>query len=202
MSPVACPSASGSGPGRRQAVEAGAIAAPRRGFGLDCLPPARSGALQQTRTYYGRRRAPITDAEEAARCRHDPSRTTFGLEPAEIRLERGLDRVRIDHHRRLRHGTPCDPSAGRDRDAHGLGIVGATLVTVGVTDVVAMIASPLQRINLKLWKTSTGVEDDLRELWLHEMRQIQRLSAYKGAREVIVEVVDLVEDETNHYQTD
>jgi len=65
-----------------------------------------------------------------------------------------------------------------------------------------MIASPLQRINLKLWKTSTGVEDDLRELWLHEMRQIQRLSAYKGAREVIVEVVDLVEDETNHYQTD
>jgi hypothetical protein len=28
------------------------------------------------------------------------------------------------------------------------------------------------------------------------MRQIQRLSAYKGARKLVIEVVDLVEDET------
>jgi hypothetical protein len=48
--------------------------------------------------------------------------------------------------------------------------------------------------NLKLWtKTSTAVDDDLRELWLHEMRQIQRLGAYEWARDVIVEVVDIVE---------
>ncbi|WP_445487878.1 DEAD/DEAH box helicase [Rhodopseudomonas sp. RCAM05734] len=52
--------------------------------------------------------------------------------------------------------------------------------------------------NLKLWtKTSTAVDDDLRKLWLHEMRQIQRLGAYEGARDVIVEVVDIVEDETS-----
>jgi AAA domain len=53
-------------------------------------------------------------------------------------------------------------------------------------------------LNLKLWrKTSTETDNDLRELWLHEMRQIQRLSAYEGAREVIIEVFDIVEDETS-----
>lgn len=52
--------------------------------------------------------------------------------------------------------------------------------------------------NLKLWqKTSTAADDDLRELWRHEMRQVQRIGAYEGAREVIVEVVDIVEDETS-----
>jgi hypothetical protein len=52
--------------------------------------------------------------------------------------------------------------------------------------------------NLKLWrKTGTAVDDDLRALWLHEMRQIQRLGAYEGARDVIVEVVDIVEDATS-----
>jgi hypothetical protein len=52
-------------------------------------------------------------------------------------------------------------------------------------------------LNLKLWrKTSTEADNDLRELWLHEMRQIQRLSAYEGARKLVIEVVDLVEDET------
>jgi hypothetical protein len=52
--------------------------------------------------------------------------------------------------------------------------------------------------NLKLWtKTSTAIDDDLRELWLHEMRQIQRLGAYEGARDLVVEVVDIVEDATS-----
>jgi hypothetical protein len=52
--------------------------------------------------------------------------------------------------------------------------------------------------NLKLWrKTGTANDDDLRELWLHEMRQIQRIGVYEVAREVIVDVVDLVEDETS-----
>jgi hypothetical protein len=52
--------------------------------------------------------------------------------------------------------------------------------------------------NLKLWrKTGTAVDDDLRALWLHEMRQIQRLGAYEGARDVVVEVVDIVEDATS-----
>jgi hypothetical protein len=52
--------------------------------------------------------------------------------------------------------------------------------------------------NLKLWrKTSTAIDEDLRELWLHEMRQIQRIGAYEGAREVIVDVIDIVEDETS-----
>ena len=50
--------------GRRQAVKAGAIAPPLRGFGLDCLPPTRSGALQAdkdvllalSRSHHGYRR--------------------------------------------------------------------------------------------------------------------------------------------------
>jgi hypothetical protein len=52
--------------------------------------------------------------------------------------------------------------------------------------------------NLKLWrKVSSAINDDLRQLFLHEMRQIQRLSSYEGAREVIVDVVEIVEDETS-----
>lgn len=49
---------------------------------------------------------------------------------------------------------------------------------------------------LKLWKkTGTSVDDDLRELWLHEMRQVQRVMSYAGAREVIVDVLEFVEDD-------
>ncbi|HVM78162.1 MAG TPA: AAA domain-containing protein [Stellaceae bacterium] len=51
---------------------------------------------------------------------------------------------------------------------------------------------------LKLWrKTGTPLDDDLRALWLHEMRQVQRLMAYSGAREVIVDVLELVEDDAD-----
>lgn len=49
--------------------------------------------------------------------------------------------------------------------------------------------------SLKLWrKTGTAVDDDLRQLWLHEMRQVQRIMAYSGASEVIVDIIELVED--------
>lgn len=51
---------------------------------------------------------------------------------------------------------------------------------------------------LKLWrKTGTAVDEDLRQLWLHEMRQIQRVMSYSGAREVVVEVLEFVEDSEN-----
>ena len=49
--------------------------------------------------------------------------------------------------------------------------------------------------NLKLWaKTGTAADDDLRQLWLHEMRQVQRVMSYAGAREVIVDILEFVED--------
>lgn len=49
--------------------------------------------------------------------------------------------------------------------------------------------------NLKLWaKTGTTADDDLRQLWLHEMRQVQRVMSYAGAREVIVDILEFVED--------
>jgi hypothetical protein len=52
--------------------------------------------------------------------------------------------------------------------------------------------------NLKLWrKTGTELDDDLRQLWLHEMRQVQRVMSYEGAREVIVDVLEFVEDESD-----
>jgi hypothetical protein len=48
---------------------------------------------------------------------------------------------------------------------------------------------------LKLWrKTGSAVDDDLRGLWRHEMRQVQRVMSYAGARDVIVDVVEFVED--------
>ena len=49
---------------------------------------------------------------------------------------------------------------------------------------------------LRLWrKTGTPVDEDLRQLWLHEMRQMQRVMSYAGARDVIVDVIEFVEDE-------
>jgi hypothetical protein len=49
---------------------------------------------------------------------------------------------------------------------------------------------------LKLWrKTGTAVDDDLRGLWRHEMRQVSRIMSYAGARDVIVDVIEFVEDE-------
>jgi hypothetical protein len=52
--------------------------------------------------------------------------------------------------------------------------------------------------SLKLWrKTGTPADDDLRQLWLHEMRQVQRVMSYAGARETIVDVLEFVEDDAN-----
>ena len=49
---------------------------------------------------------------------------------------------------------------------------------------------------LKLWrKTGRPVNQDLRQLWLHEARQVQRVMSYAGAREVIVDVLEFVEDD-------
>lgn len=49
---------------------------------------------------------------------------------------------------------------------------------------------------LKLWKkTGEAVDDDLRQLWLHETRQVQRVMSYSGARDVIVDVLEFVEDD-------
>ena len=51
---------------------------------------------------------------------------------------------------------------------------------------------------LKLWRKAGGDADaDLRELWRHEMRQVTRVMAYSGARDVIVEVLEIVEDDEN-----
>ncbi|MER2509707.1 MAG: hypothetical protein ABTQ27_13275 [Amaricoccus sp.] len=50
--------------------------------------------------------------------------------------------------------------------------------------------------SLKVWrKTGATVDDDLRQLWLHEMRQLQRVMSYSGARETIVDILEFVEDE-------
>jgi hypothetical protein len=49
--------------------------------------------------------------------------------------------------------------------------------------------------SLKLWrKTGTPVDADLRGLWRHEMRQVQRVMSYAGARDVIVDILEFVED--------
>lgn len=54
-----------------------------------------------------------------------------------------------------------------------------------------------RELTLKLWRKSGGQGDaDLRELWRHEMRQIARLMVNPGAREIIVDLLELVEDDT------
>jgi hypothetical protein len=51
---------------------------------------------------------------------------------------------------------------------------------------------------LKLWRKTGGpIDEDLRRLWLHELRQVQRVMAYAGARDVIVDVIEQVEDSEN-----
>ena len=48
---------------------------------------------------------------------------------------------------------------------------------------------------LKLWrKTGAPIDADLRELWRHELRQVQRVMSYAGAHDVIVDVLEFVED--------
>ncbi|WP_128943119.1 AAA domain-containing protein [Bradyrhizobium zhanjiangense] len=47
-----------------------------------------------------------------------------------------------------------------------------------------------QPVVLKYWqKTGSAVDDDLREIWQHEMRQAERVLAYPGADKVIVELL-------------
>jgi hypothetical protein len=49
---------------------------------------------------------------------------------------------------------------------------------------------------LKLWRKTGGPSDrDVRELWRHEMRQLERLMLYSGAAEVIVNIVEFIEDD-------
>jgi hypothetical protein len=51
---------------------------------------------------------------------------------------------------------------------------------------------------LKLWRKIGGdLDQDLRELWRYEMRQVTRIMAYAGAREVVVDILEFVEDEEN-----
>src|SRR5258708_7545506 len=53
-----------------------------------------------------------------------------------------------------------------------------------------------QERTLKLWRKLGGdLDKDLRELWRHEMRQVSRVMAYAGARDVIVDVLEFVEDD-------
>jgi SpoVK/Ycf46/Vps4 family AAA+-type ATPase len=48
---------------------------------------------------------------------------------------------------------------------------------------------------LKLWrKTGTAADAELRELWRHEMRHVQRVMAHSGAQGVVVDLIEFVED--------
>lgn len=49
---------------------------------------------------------------------------------------------------------------------------------------------------LRLWrKTGTPADRDLRQLWEHERRQVQRLMATAGADDLVVNVLEFVEDD-------
>lgn len=51
---------------------------------------------------------------------------------------------------------------------------------------------------LKLWrKTGTAADGDIKALWLHEMRQVSRIRGYAGAREVVVDVLEHLEDDND-----
>lgn len=60
---------------------------------------------------------------------------------------------------------------------------------------VVEVRSGLER-TLRLWrKTGSPADRDLRALWRHEVRHVQRVMSYAQARDVVVEAVEVVEDE-------
>jgi hypothetical protein len=62
---------------------------------------------------------------------------------------------------------------------------------VDVTDA----GSGIER-TLRVWsKTRTDADQDLRALWRHESRHVQRVMSYADARDVLVEAVEFAEDE-------
>lgn len=49
---------------------------------------------------------------------------------------------------------------------------------------------------LRTWrKTGTAIDEELRYLWRHEMRQVRRLMRYRDASDVIVDVLEELEDD-------
>ncbi|KAB2943510.1 MAG: DNA helicase [Hyphomicrobium sp.] len=51
---------------------------------------------------------------------------------------------------------------------------------------------------LKLWrKTGSPADAELREIWRHEMRHVQRVMSHAGAHDVVVDLVEFVEDEND-----
>lgn len=89
-----------------------------------------------------------------------------------------LDRYNLDDQLLQRP----DPKIGR------AGMIGGTNVETG------------QRVVIKEWRRDPKVVDDeLREIWRQEIRQLHRLAGYPGAREHIVMLHDLAEDSEGFY---
>lgn len=74
------------------------------------------------------------------------------------------------------------------------------------TGEVAMLQGTLWRVydsangsaerRLRTWrKTGTDIDDELRSLWRHEMRQVRRLMRYREANDLIVDVLEELEDD-------
>lgn len=59
------------------------------------------------------------------------------------------------------------------------------------------ISTGIER-NLKVWnKQGSPLDTHLKTLWRYEMRQVQRIMAYSGAKDLIVDVVEFVEDKNS-----
>jgi hypothetical protein len=94
-------------------------------------------------------------------------------------------------------GAPSHAASLRDRfvfpddvDDSGDAVLRSRLVDVHD------VASGVER-TLRLWsKTKTHADLDLRALWRHEIRHVQRVMAYADARDVLVEAVEFVEDDS------
>jgi hypothetical protein len=89
-----------------------------------------------------------------------------------------LDRYNLDD----RFLQRADPKIGR------AGVIGGTDLETG------------QRVVIKEWRRDRNlVDEDLREIWRQEIRQLHRLAGYPGAREHIVMLHDSAEDADGFY---
>jgi hypothetical protein len=89
-----------------------------------------------------------------------------------------LDRYNLDD----RFLQRADPKIGR------AGMIGGTDLETG------------QRVVVKIWRRDPKlVDEELREIWRQEIRQLHRLAGYPGAREHIVMLHDSAEDAEGFY---
>jgi hypothetical protein len=72
-------------------------------------------------------------------------------------------------------------------------------IAVGRPGMIEATAPNGDLVLIREWPRSTKDDDDLVEIWKHELRQLHRLGGYPGAQKYIAHLVDAGSDEKGFY---